>query len=49
MLVWLTDVGHRNVYLDQSGKVGKTFFSFLDSLDICTDILLGISGTQYIA
>lgn len=46
MSMWLTDSGHRIVYLDQPGKVGKTFFFLLDNLDICTDILLGISDTQ---
>lgn len=46
MFVWLTDLGHRNVYLDQPGKVGKCFFLLQDNLDICTDILLGISDIQ---
>lgn len=46
MSVWPTDLGHRNVYLDWPGKVGKTFSFPLDNLGICTDILLGISDTQ---
>lgn len=46
MFVWLTDLGHRNVYFDWPGKAGKSFSFLLDNLDIFTDVLLGISDTQ---